>query len=63
MVEVKSWGGGDCSVKLFLGRECRNLVTATGEFECAPHEAAARLLRKLAELGIETLRASSADGE
>ena len=63
MVEVKSWVGGARSVRLYRGRECRNLVAAAGEFECEPHEAAARLLQRLAELGIETQRANTGGGE
>ncbi len=62
MVEVKSWAGGERSVQLLRGSECRNLVAFTGEFECAPHEAAARLLRRLAECGVETQRTASEGG-
>lgn len=62
MIEVKSWVGGERSVQLFRGRECRSLVAAAGEFECEPHEAAARLLRRMAEYGVETQRAGSGSG-
>lgn len=62
MVEVKSWVGGGRSVQLFRGAECRNLVAAAGEFECEPHEAAARLLRRFAECGFKTQRTGSGGG-
>jgi len=62
MVEVKSWIGGQRSVQLFRGRECLNLVSAVGEFECEPHEVAARLLQRLAELGVETQSSSTGGG-
>lgn len=54
MVEVKSWVGGERSVQLFRGRQSRDLVTTSGEFEGAPQEVAARLLQRLAEFGVQT---------
>lgn len=62
MVEVKSWVGGGRSVQLLRGSECRNLIAVTGEFECAPREVAARLLRRLAECGVETQSTASKRG-
>ena len=62
MVEVKSWAGGERSVQLFRGGECRSLVTVPAEFECAPREAVTRLLGKLAECGV-TLHRISGGGE
>jgi hypothetical protein len=62
MVEVKSWVGGERSVQLFRGSECSNLTAASGEFECAPHEAAARLLQRLTERGLEVQKAGIGSG-
>jgi hypothetical protein len=57
MVEVKSWAGGERSVQLFRGSECRNLVATPGEFECSPQDAVARLREKLAACGVDVLAA------
>jgi len=62
MVEVKSWVGGRRSVQLFRGSDCSNLTAASGEFECAPHEAAARLLQRLTERGLEAQKTGIGSG-
>jgi hypothetical protein len=53
ILEVKSWAGGERSVQILRRNECRNLATVPGEFDCAPQEIVARLLRKLEESGID----------
>jgi hypothetical protein len=59
MIDIKAWEDGGRSVQIFQEGKWHNLVTVPGEFECQPHDAVSRLIKKFTERGLESSHASN----